>query len=234
MQYDRRTVLRSAAIGVLGASTGCLDGVGNAGEQATPSTAASGAATGTGSPQTGTAAPATTATESDTTAAQTETTNTDGTASPAESTSEPTCGNGLRRLRIDFPANFELAYRQGFDFELNADPDTVEIGDRLTITLRNATDEPQTTGPKAKYAIERRIEDGWRHVLQVPEAYTPPRGRVTHQPGEGFTWRFPVTKSGFSVEPYTVCAPLQSGEYHFTYWGFPDAMRGLTIAFEIE
>jgi hypothetical protein len=193
----------------------------------------------TSSSATATTAPTDTVTtaDSDSTTTTTET----GTTSEGETrstttdaTSNPTCESGLRRLEIDFPANFELAYHEGFGFELSAAPDTVAVGEELTITLRNTTDEPQTTGPKAKYAIERQVEDGWRHVLQVPDAYTPPETTITHQPGEGFTWRFPVNQEGFSADPYTVCAPLQSGTYHFTYWGFPDAMRGLTIEFEIE
>jgi hypothetical protein len=242
VKCDRRTVLRGATIGFLGAGAGCLDGTGSAGERANaPLTAAetrrsTEASTGTA---TGTRTSTTATTESDattTTEPRTDATSTEGTPSTAESTSTPTatCEEGLRRLRIDFPADFELAYGQGFGFELTAEPEAVAVGDDLTITLRNTTDEPQTTGPKGKYAIERRIEDGWRHVLQVPEGYSPPDGRVTHRPGEGFTWRLPVSREGFSAGPYTVCAPLRSGEYHFTYWGFPDGKRGLTIAFDIE
>ena len=256
MQYDRRTILRGATIGLLGAGAGCLDSVGGTSEGANaPSTAAEtrttigteagggtevGTGTGTGT-ETTTADPSTTAApESDTTTA-TETgtegapTSSDGTSSASEaSTATPTCESGLRRLEIDFPANYELAYREGFDFELTADPGTVAVGDDLAIELRNTADEPRTTGPKERYAIERAVEDGWRHVLQVPEGYTPPDGQVVHRPDEGFTWRFPANAEGFSAEPYTVCEPLQSGEYHFTYWGFPDARRGLTIEFEIE
>ena len=250
MQYDRRTILRGATIGLLGAGAGCLDSVGGTSEGANaPSTAAEtrttigteagggtevGTGTGTGT-ETTTADPSTTAApESDTTTATETGTEGAPTSSDGTSSATPTCENGLRRLEIDFPANYELAYREGFDFELTADPGTVAVGDDLAIELRNTADEPRTTGPKERYAIERAVEDGWRHVLQVPEGYTPPDGQVVHRPDEGFTWRFPANAEGFSAEPYTVCEPLQSGEYHFTYWGFPDAMRGLTIEFEIE
>ena len=250
MQYDRRTILRGATIGLLGAGAGCLDSVGGTSEGANaPSTAAEtrttigteagggtevGTGTGTGT-ETTTADPSTTAApESDTTTATETETEGATTSSDGTSSATPTCESGLRRLEIDFPANYELAYREGFDFELTADPGTVAVGDDLAIELRNTADEPRTTGPKERYAIERAVEDGWRHVLQVPEGYTPPDGQVVHRPGEGFTWRFPANAEGFSAEPYTVCEPLQSGEYHFTYWGFPDAMRGLTIEFEIE
>ena len=250
MQYDRRTILRGATIGLLGAGAGCLDSVGGTSEGANaPSTAAEtrttigteagggtevGTGTGTGT-ETTTADPSTTAApESDTTTATETGTEGAPTSSDGTSSATPTCESGLRRLEIDFPANYELAYREGFDFELTADPGTVAVGDDLAIELRNTADEPRTTGPKERYAIERAVEDGWRHVLQVPEGYTPPDGQVVHRPGEGFTWRFPANAEGFSAEPYTVCEPLQSGEYHFTYWGFPDAMRGLTIEFEIE
>ena len=250
MQYDRRTILRGATIGLLGAGAGCLDSVGGTSEGANaPSTAAEtrttigteagggtevGTGTGTGT-ETTTADPSTTAApESDTTTATETGTEDAPTSSDGTSSATPTCESGLRRLEIDFPANYELAYREGFDFELTADPGTVAVGDDLAIELRNTADEPRTTGPKERYAIERAVEDGWRHVLQVPEGYTPPDGQVVHRPGEGFTWRFPANAEGFSAEPYTVCEPLQSGEYHFTYWGFPDAMRGLTIEFEIE
>ena len=230
MQYDRRSVLRAAAIGVLGTGTGCLDGVGagSEGEGGQADTPSSTTATPTSTETTSTS-------NSISTSAGTETTSNGETQSMTdESTSTATCESGLRRLDIDFPANFELAYHEGFGFELSAAPDTVAVGEELTIELRNTTDEPQTTGPKAQYAIERQVEDGWRHVLQVPEAYTLPDTTVTHQLGEGFAWRFPVDQEGFSAGPYTVCAPLQSGTYHFTYWGFPDSMRGLTIEFEIE
>ena len=237
-------------IGLLGAGAGCLDSVGGTSEGANaPSTAAEtrttigteagggtevGTGTGTGT-ETTTADPSTTAApESDTTTATETGTEDAPTSSDGTSSATPTCESGLRRLEIDFPANYELAYREGFDFELTADPGTVAVGDDLAIELRNTADEPRTTGPKERYAIERAVEDGWRHVLQVPEGYTPPDGQVVHRPGEGFTWRFPANAEGFSAEPYTVCEPLQSGEYHFTYWGFPDAMRGLTIEFEIE
>jgi len=233
VQYDRRTVLRGAAIGVLGASAGCLDGVTGGNEEGAPTTASGGAGTETTSGNAGTGTTAEPGTETGDETETTAATSTTGTSTTAESTTTPTCGDGLRRLRIDFPENYELAYREGFDFELT-DPGDQSAGDSFTISLRNTTDEPQTTGPKAKYAIERRIEDGWRHVLQVPEGYTPPQGQVTHQPGDGFTWRFSADQEGFSVGPYTVCAPLQAGEYHFTYWGFPEAMRGLTIGFDIE
>lgn len=232
MQYDRRTVLRGAVLGALGTSAGCLDSATDGASQGgTPGTDATGSGTETtasGNAETGTSGePATT---KETTTGGTSSTSE---ATAAESTAAPACEDGLRRLRIDFPENYELAYRYGFGFELTADPDTLSVGDDVTVELRNTSDEPQTTGPKVKYAIERRVEDGWRHVLQVPEDYTPPRGQVTHQPGEGFTWRLSVNREGLSVGPYTVCAPLQSGEYHFTYWGFPDAKRGLTIGFEI-
>jgi len=250
VQYDRRTILRGATIGLLGAGAGCLDSVGGTSEGANaPSTAAEtrttigteagggtevGTGTGTGT-ETTTADPSTTAApESDTTTATETGTEGAPTSSDGTSSATPTCESGLRRLEIDFPANYELAYREGFDFELTADPGTVAVGDDLAIELRNTADEPRTTGPKERYAIERAVEDGWRHVLQVPEGYTPPDGQVVHRPGEGFTWRFPANAEGFSAEPYTVCEPLQSGEYHFTYWGFPDARRGLTIEFEIE
>jgi len=249
VQYDRRTILRGATIGLLGAGAGCLDSVGGTSEGANaPSTAAEtrttigteagGTEVGTGTEtgtETTTADPSTTAApESDTTTATETGTEGAPTSSDGTSSATPTCESGLRRLEIDFPANYELAYREGFDFELTADPGTVAVGDDLAIELRNTADEPRTTGPKERYAIERAVEDGWRHVLQVPEGYTPPDGQVVHRPGEGFTWRFPANAEGFSAEPYTVCEPLQSGEYHFTYWGFPDAMRGLTIEFEIE
>jgi len=250
VQYDRRTILRGATIGLLGAGAGCLDSVGGTSEGANaPSTAAEtrttigteagggtevGTGTGTGT-ETTTADPSTTAApESDTTTATETGTEGAPTSSDGTSSATPTCESGLRRLEIDFPANYELAYREGFDFELTADPGTVAVGDDLAIELRNTADEPRTTGPKERYAIERAVEDGWRHVLQVPEGYTPPDGQVVHRPDEGFTWRFPANAEGFSAEPYTVCEPLQSGEYHFTYWGFPDAKRGLTIEFEIE
>lgn len=238
MHYDRRTVLRGAAIGFLGASAGCLDGVGDTNEDmGDPTAAETGAGTeatpegtATTAAESGTTA---TTTESGTTTADSATTGTE-TASDGTSTATPTCEDGLRPLQIDLPENYELAYRQGFDFELTADPGTLAVGEDLTIELRNTADEPRTTGPKSKYAIERRVEDGWQHVLQIPAGYTAPDGRVTHQPDEGFTWQFEASQQGFSVDPYSVCAPLQSGEYHFTYWGFPDAMRGLTIGFEVE
>jgi hypothetical protein len=232
-------VLRAAAIGVSAGSAGCLDSVGGGGGNAdertdAPSNATAsrgtGTATTTGTEATTDSSPTTTETDATRTTTEGETRST----TTEDSTSTATCESGLRRLEIDFPENFELAYREGFGFELSAAPDTVAIGEELEIELRNATDEPQTTGPKAKYAIERQVEDGWRHVLQVPEAYSLPDTTVTHQPGEGFTWRFLVSQEGFSADPYTVCAPLRSGTYHFTYWGFPDAMRGLTIEFDIE
>lgn len=260
MKHDRRAVLRAAAVGLVGASAGCLDGLRNTNEAANAPSTTAGTA-GTGSPartttETGSGGTATTAAESDTTATRTGTetgtstgtgteeasgTSTDtasattgGTTTPGtESTATATCDDGLRRLDIDFPANFELAYRTGFGFELS-DPGDQSAGDSFAISLRNTTDEPQVTGPQFTYAIERQVEDGWRHVLQVPDGYTPSDERVTHEPDEGFDWEFEASREGFSVGPYTVCAPLQSGVYHFTYYGFTEAMRGLTIEFEIE
>ena len=232
MQYDRRSVLRAVAIGGSGASAGCLDSIGATSEQANTPSGTTGTAA---SSETGAATESPSTTRTATTGTETTRDGDDETrTTTGDSTAAPTCESGLRPLGIDFPANFELAYHEGFGFEVSATPDTVAVGEELRIELRNTTDEPRTTGPKATYAIERRVEDGWRHVLQVPDAYTLPDTTVTHQPGEGFTWRFPVTQKGFSADPYTVCAPLQSGTYHFTYWGFPDSMRGLTIEFEIE
>ena len=138
MQYDRRSVLRAAAIGVLGAGAGCLDGVGAGSE---------GEGKQTDTPSSTTATPTSTETTSTSnsisTSAGTETTSNGETQSMTdESTSTATCESGLRRLDIDFPANFELAYREGFGFELSAAPDTVAVGEELTIELRNTTDEP--------------------------------------------------------------------------------------------
>jgi hypothetical protein len=229
VQHNRRTVLRGVAIGLIGASTGCLDGTGNTGERT-----ASIAANGTTSERDGTSDHVTTDAGPSTSPTPTEPTETATRTATETSTSTPTCESGLRRLDLDFPGNFELAYSEGFDFELSADPGTVATGEGITFSLRNSTDEPLNTGSKTRYAIERRIEDGWRHVLQIPVGYTRPNDRVTHQSGDGFTWSLTASQEGFSVSPYTVCEPLQPGEYHFTYRGFPGGRRGLTIGFDLE
>lgn len=232
MAPNRRTVLRGTAIGLAGAVSGCLGELGGTEETTAPSTQ-----NGTSQPTTE-AGPSEEGESSEGNEADAET----GTTVTETSSEASVCGSGWRRLAVDLPANYELEYGQGFGFEQTASPDTLSIGEDLTIDLVNATDSALTTGPKSQYAIERRTEDGsygetgspWRHVLWVPQGFSFPDETVSHEPGDGFTWEFPFTEEGLSQEPFQVCESLQPGEYHFTYFGFPDAKRGLTIGFEVQ
>lgn len=224
---SRRTVLHWSGVGLLG-TAGCLAGGDTQqSKQGSPeSTTRSESAVHTTSATTRTAAPETTETTKtsytmETTTEQTPTT----TTSP--------CNNG-RRLSFNFPENYQLEYRYGYGFELTAEPTSVIHGGDLTIRLQNTTSEIKQTRPQVAYAIERRSGNEWHSILSIPDGYAWSDEAISHRPGEGFTWRFPVSREGFSQKPFQVCSPLQVGEYHFTYWGFTGSKRGLTIGFELR
>lgn len=111
-------------------------------------------------------------------------------------------------------------------FDLTVSPETVAVGDTLTVTLRNVTDNRQESGLKEKYDIQYRGTNGWHTVFGTRDKTfdPPPEIAVTHEPGQGFTWQFPVTKDGLSnitekPDIYEVCSPIVPRTYRFVYWG---------------
>lgn len=152
---------------------------------------------------------------------ETDTTGTGGTTATGSGTEsgETTSCDERRRLAIDLPGEYELAYHEGFGFRIDAQPSELALGDDLTVRFENAADSERTTGPRSAYAIERQVEDGWQHVLWVPGRYSLPDKTVTHDPGEGFLREVLFTQEGLSQGPFRVCEPLQPGVYHFTYFG---------------
>lgn len=109
----------------------------------------------------------------------------------------------------------------GFDLTLNQH--TLTRGATLTASLRNVTDEPQTTGNKQKYDVQYKTSKGWRTIFGLKDNYIWTDEGVGHKPGHGFTWRFPIAEDGLSTLTdrgnYGVCTPLAPGTYRFVYWG---------------
>jgi hypothetical protein len=110
-------------------------------------------------------------------------------------------------------------------FALRVDQREVPLGETVTITMTNLTDEQQYTGNRHKYAFEILTEDGWQDVRVAPEdeslGYTDEA--IGHDPGEGFQWSFELTEDGVIADhthedALDVCPDLQPGRYRFVCW----------------
>ena len=115
-------------------------------------------------------------------------------------------------------------------FNLTINQRTIALGDTLTVSLQNVTNTTLTTGNRRKYDIQYRDSSGWHTIFGVKDNYVWNDIGVEHEPGQGFTWQFPVTRDGLATiaenNAYGVCAPLQPGTYRFVYWGISTEREG--------
>ncbi|MFC4357332.1 hypothetical protein ACFO0N_05135 [Halobium salinum] len=112
----------------------------------------------------------------------------------------------------------DVTHNRADGFVLSASPSAVSKGEALVLTLENVSAETLETGGYGQFAIQRRTDDGWKHVLSLRRSnFTSIAFR--HRPGGGFRWAFTVSERGFSKGQYTMCTPLKPGEYRFVYWG---------------
>lgn len=143
------------------------------------------------------------------------------TASTATRGAESTaCEEALQRLpsMVD-----EVEYGSLNGFSLTTNRTALSIGDSVVFRLRNETGTEAMTGNRHKFDVQRRLDGEWRSIYWSDGASYTDMG-YGQQPGEGFTWRFTLTRQGLkhtsgTNPPYSVCEPLVSGEYRFVYWG---------------
>lgn len=135
----------------------------------------------------------------------------------------PTCSDGYESLNpwwiVKGPG--PLA-----GFELRLDSESYAVGDELTVKLRNVTGGKRGTGNKDKYDLQHHGPDGWHTIFGTPadEEFGWTDEGILHPPGNGFTWRFTITRDGLSGggrtgSGYHVCEPITPGTYRFVYWG---------------
>ena len=150
------------------------------------------------------------------------------TPSPTTAPSPGGC-EGFQSHPIDLSTYSVSGYGEGF--ELTASTGQLPLGDEMTITLQNTTNEERSTGNETLFAVQRAKDGGWEHVLWAPEEWVWTEEALIHQPGEGMEWTFPFTKSGLSLDPYRVCTDLPAGVYRFVYWGLTGGRRALAVTF---
>lgn len=106
-------------------------------------------------------------------------------------------------------------------FDLTANQETIALGDTLTVSLRNVTNTTQITGNRRKYDVQYRGSNGWHTIFGTKDNAAWDAIGIEHEPNQGFTWQFPVTRVGLSsiTDQYGVCTPITPGTYRFVYWG---------------
>jgi predicted secreted protein len=144
-------------------------------------------------------------------------------ATETETPTEP-CERDLKRIRGDWVV--ETGELEGFT--LSVSEQSVPLGGRLTVRLRNRTDELRHTGIKADYDIQRAQETGWQSILRYGNGGWESLA-IGHEPGDGYRWELTWTQDGLSrlredrerpLGPdYHVCVPLEPGAYRFIYFG---------------
>ncbi len=117
-------------------------------------------------------------------------------------------------------------------FTLSVSPSSVARGEELTAVLENVSNTGQETGGYRKFAVQERTEFDWNHILTITNRGFPSIA-FGHQPGSGFRWQFTVSRRGFSVGPFSVCQPLEPGQYRFVYWGL-SGKNAIADRFQIE
>lgn len=145
--------------------------------------------------------------------------NSEGSARPA-----PSCPDGYESFTSGWVVEgsgplggFDLVIRQ----------DTYEQGDELVAELRNVTDDRQVSGNKGKIDLQYQGPNGWHTVFGIPQDTNPiwTSEGIAHPPGEGFTWRLPLSQEGLSegaiesFPSYQACQQIVPGKYRFVYWG---------------
>lgn len=160
-----------------------------------------------------------------------------GTTSSAQQTTEP--DPEIRTLSREQPeedvdcgdedlqvvgSRTDESYPQRVDaLELTASKSTVTIGNEITFSLRNVSDETQSVGAIYKYYFQRRDGDEW-----APVYYAQGPGWIDQinaiAPGGGFDWPFTFDREGLEREnpgnsTHYVCSPINPGTYRFVFWG---------------
>lgn len=218
----RRRVLRNISIAAaLPAISGCLGGL--AGDENTSTTESTGTATATQS----TTIPSSRGLEGVE----------EFPTEPPESGAE--CGDEMLEY-VRRPSGPRVQRHSGL--ELTASAETIAIGDEITFSLRNVSDEVAEVGNIHKYNIKRETEEGWEPIFQTPEkAWLDDLERLF--PGAGYDWPFTFTQQGLERNhppagvSYHVCSPLEPGTYSFAFWGataddVPEELLGTTVTVE--
>lgn len=126
----------------------------------------------------------------------------DSTNSGGESSGSD-CRNARQRLDWDYNAQDDAAQGLG----LSVTPESVVAGDGIAARLKNTTGEERTTADRRHYTIQRRVDGEWRDIFWVTPPATYTSEAITHEPGDGFEWTFPLTQDGLTTGKYHVCSP---------------------------
>lgn len=145
----------------------------------------------------------------------------------------PACDSDLSLLTTGLDQNYTIKKGTNERFSLKIDPASVNLGQDISIHLKNISPETQRTGSRDHYAIQKEGEDGkWNHIFSTKENAPLDAQAADHAPSDGFTWDFTASPIGFSTGPYYVCKELKPGKYRFVYFGLPDD-AALENTFEI-
>lgn len=132
----------------------------------------------------------------------------------------PPCGEDLVRLPLDLREHYDVRNGSAAGFSLDVSPSSLQMEDEVTFALVNESEERATTGTRQHYTIQRETDDGWEHVVWIPDRPFVHRAVGAFQdPGEGFEWTFTFSRAGLETEEYRVCEPLTAGTYRFVYVG---------------
>ncbi|WP_224447828.1 hypothetical protein [Haloprofundus salilacus] len=99
----------------------------------------------------------------------------------------------------------------------------------IEFRLVNVTTEEQQAGSQYAYTFQHQTDSGYRDLLSTDSTGNSSIV-TTHEPSEGFSWTFPVTTDGFSLD-HTMCGDVSTGKYRFVYWGIDDP--AIAVRFEI-
>lgn len=127
------------------------------------------------------------------------------------------CPAGVDRVETDL-ANESLPQRAA-GFELRTNATRVYRGETVGIQLVNVADERQYTGVHNKYVLQRRGPDGWRSVMGYEQGGGYNGTGISHDPGEGYSWRIRTTGESLLEGKFAACGSLPAGEYRVAYFG---------------
>lgn len=126
----------------------------------------------------------------------------------------------------------KISYRNSGGFHLSAEPNSLGLGDKITVQLEYTGDKSGETSVKDLYIIQRRNNGKWNDLFCVKEGPMWTAQAIIHsQESGGFQWEFEASKDGFSKN-YPVCTPVRPGEYRFVYWGMIEN-KSIAVRFEI-
>lgn len=145
----------------------------------------------------------------------------------------PECDNDLSLLTTDLDQKYTIKKGTNERFSLKIEPASVNLGQDISIHLKNISSESQRTGSRDHYAIQKNDNGEWNHIFSTKGDVLLDAQAVDHGPSDGFTWEFTVSPMGFSIGPYYVCKELNPGKYRFVYFGLPND-AALESAFEIS